>query len=72
MTEITTRDLIDAFGEVTVAIEADKGRLCDLDGVIGDADHGTTMATGFAAVMDALRDLDPAATEPTSRSESVV
>ena len=37
-----------------------------LDGVIGDADHGIAMALGFGAVRDALAALDLAATEPTA------
>ncbi len=66
MSAITTTNLIHAFADVADAIEADKGRLCDLDGVIGDADHGTTMATGFAAVTEALRGLDAGTAEPAA------
>ncbi|TIM61922.1 MAG: DAK2 domain-containing protein, partial [Mesorhizobium sp.] len=40
-------------------------RLCQLDGVIGDADHGIAMALGFGAVRDALAPLELTATEPT-------
>ncbi|TJV03673.1 MAG: dihydroxyacetone kinase subunit L [Mesorhizobium sp.] len=54
------------FDEIAVAIEADKDRLCRLDGVIGDADHGIAMALGFGAVRDALASLDLAAVEPTA------
>jgi dihydroxyacetone kinase-like protein len=59
--ELTTADLIRAFEAVADAIEAEKGRLCELDGVIGDADHGITMAIGFAAVRQAIAGLGPAA-----------
>ncbi|WP_235919188.1 dihydroxyacetone kinase subunit DhaL [Aureimonas psammosilenae] len=44
------------FAAVTEAIEAHKGWLSDLDGAIGDGDHGTTMALGFRAVERALSD----------------
>jgi dihydroxyacetone kinase-like protein len=49
---------------MAAAIEADKDRLCALDGVIGDGDHGITMSIGFTAVTEALNGLDPEA-DPT-------
>jgi len=63
---IDTADLKRMFDTIAVAIEADKDRLCQLDGVIGDADHGIAMALGFNAVRDALASLDLAAIEPTA------
>ncbi|BCG81776.1 dihydroxyacetone kinase subunit DhaL [Mesorhizobium sp. 113-3-3] len=63
---IDTADLKRMFDTIAVAVEADKDRLCQLDGVIGDADHGIAMALGFNAVRDALASLDLAATEPTA------
>ncbi|TIS96024.1 dihydroxyacetone kinase subunit DhaL [Mesorhizobium sp.] len=66
MTSIGTADLKTMFDAIAVAIEADKDRLCQLDGVIGDADHGIAMALGFGAVRDALALLDLPATEPTA------
>lgn len=66
MTDISSARLIAMFGAIAEAIEADKDRLCALDGVIGDADHGIAMALGFAAARDALGGLDPASTVPTS------
>ncbi|TPL91694.1 dihydroxyacetone kinase subunit DhaL [Mesorhizobium sp. B2-3-12] len=62
---IGASDLKRMFDAIAVAIEADRDRLCQLDGVIGDADHGIAMALGFNAVRDALASLDLAATEPT-------
>lgn len=53
------------FNAIADALEADKDRLCALDGVIGDADHGIAMALGFSAVRDALSGLDLAAATPT-------
>jgi dihydroxyacetone kinase-like protein len=54
------------FDAVAVAIDQDKDRLCALDGVIGDADHGIAMALGFNAVRDALAAVDLANTPPTA------
>ncbi|RWO63764.1 dihydroxyacetone kinase subunit DhaL [Mesorhizobium sp.] len=65
MTSIDAAGLKTMFDAIAVAIEADKDRLCQLDGVIGDADHGIAMALGFGAVRDALAPLDVSATEPT-------
>ena len=36
-----------------LALEAARDRLCELDGAIGDADHGITMEAGLRAVRDA-------------------
>jgi dihydroxyacetone kinase-like protein len=51
------------FANVATAIEADSDRLCALDGVIGDADHGIAMGLGFSAARDAVAalgsDADP-------------
>lgn len=66
MTAITTADLLEMFGCIASAIEAEKGRLSELDGVIGDADHGVTMSIGFSAVNDALSRLDPGSTDPAT------
>ncbi|TPJ43047.1 dihydroxyacetone kinase subunit L [Mesorhizobium sp. B2-5-13] len=63
---IAASELKRMLDAIAVAIEADRDRLCQLDGVIGDADHGIAMALGFNAVRDALALLDLAATEPTA------
>ena len=65
MTELTGANLRTIFQTIGDAIEADKGRLSELDGVIGDADHGVTMSIGFTAVNEALGKLDPSA-DPTA------
>lgn len=65
MTTIDSARLKTMLAGIADAIEADKDRLCQLDGVIGDADHGIAMALGFSAVRDALAGLDPAA-DPTT------
>ncbi|CAM5774697.1 dihydroxyacetone kinase subunit L [Labrys miyagiensis] len=46
------------FHLIAVAIVAEKDRLTTLDGAIGDADHGITMALGFSAVNGELAKLD--------------
>jgi dihydroxyacetone kinase-like protein len=65
MGEINTAGLRSIFQAIGDAIEADKGRLSELDGVIGDADHGVTMSIGFTAVNEALAKLDASA-DPTT------
>jgi dihydroxyacetone kinase-like protein len=57
--------LIRMFGRIARDIEAEKDRLSMLDGAIGDADHGTTMALGFRSVEIALRALDPSQATPS-------
>ena len=54
------------FDTIAVAIAADRDRLCQLDGVIGDADHGIAMELGFSAARDAVAALDTGATDPTT------
>lgn len=41
------------IGAIADVMQAEKDRLCALDGVIGDGDHGIAMALGFAAARDA-------------------
>jgi dihydroxyacetone kinase-like protein len=65
MGEINAAGLRTIFQAIGDAIEADKGRLSELDGVIGDADHGVTMSIGFTAVNEALAKLDAGA-DPTT------
>ena len=63
MDTITTQDLIRTFGAIRAAIETHKLELSRLDGMVGDADHGISMALGFEAVVAAL-----AAEAPTTPS----
>ena len=66
MSDVTAKDLIAMFDAIGATIEANKGHLSELDGVIGDADHGVTMSIGFSAVTEALAALDASSTEPTA------
>ena len=50
MADLNAADLRAVFHAIGDAIEDDKGRLGELDGVIGDGDHGVAMSIGFAAV----------------------
>ena len=60
---IETSSLKTMFAAVAAAIAAERDRLCALDGVIGDADHGIAMELGFNAARDAVaglgEDADP-------------
>ncbi len=49
-----------ALLNVAQAVEEEKERLCQLDGAIGDGDHGTSMARGFRLVAARLASDDSA------------
>jgi dihydroxyacetone kinase-like protein len=49
--------------QVAIDIEEQKDYLCDLDGEVGDGDHGVSMTIGMRAVRRALKDL-PANPKP--------
>jgi len=53
------------FAAVAEDVEASRDELCRLDGLIGDADHGISMALGFGAARDAVAALDAGA-EPAA------
>lgn len=58
MSENAARALARMFGRMSETIEARKDTLSELDGAIGDGDHGITMSIGFKAVIAALGGLD--------------
>lgn len=58
MAEPAARALAAMFERMAAAIEARKDELSELDGAIGDGDHGITMSLGFKAVFEALTRLD--------------
>jgi dihydroxyacetone kinase-like protein len=62
---IDASTLKNMFSAIAAAVTADRDRLCALDGVIGDADHGIAMELGFNAARDAVSALDDAA-DPTA------
>lgn len=58
MSETAARRLLHMFDAVSASLEAERDRLSELDGAIGDGDHGTTMALGFQAVRSELSKLN--------------
>ncbi len=58
MPQTAARRLSSMFQLTALSIRAEKEYLSDLDGAIGDADHGISMALGFSAVTSALAKLD--------------
>lgn len=56
MQAIDSPFLLMFFRSVAHRLEKNRDELCGLDGEIGDGDHGTSMANGFAAIVSALRD----------------
>jgi phosphoenolpyruvate---glycerone phosphotransferase subunit DhaL len=56
---MTGHDLVRMLSAVGEAISRNKDRLCALDGVIGDGDHGITMEIGFLAMREGLDALPP-------------
>ncbi|KEA03465.1 dihydroxyacetone kinase subunit L [Rhizobium rhizogenes] len=65
MPENAARRLSSMFQRISIAITAEKDHLSELDGAIGDADHGITMALGFMAVNAELTKLDLEKTLPS-------
>lgn len=65
MSEKAARCLSGMFQRISIAINAGKDHLSELDGAIGDADHGITMSLGFMAVNADLTKLDLAQTLPS-------
>lgn len=64
MDKIDAPALFAFFRGASARLDADRHQLCALDGEIGDGDHGTSMANGFAAIERLLRARDPGATPP--------
>ena len=65
MSEKAARCLGTMFQRISIAINAEKDRLSELDGAIGDADHGITISLGFMAVNAELAKLDLAQALPS-------
>ena len=54
MNDALSARLIEMFRLISAAIEECKEHLSELDGAIGDADHGITMSLGFLAIKTEL------------------
>ncbi|PDT14200.1 dihydroxyacetone kinase subunit L [Rhizobium sp. J15] len=63
---ITTKDLQHLFALIAADIAAQRDHLCELDGAIGDGDHGLAMDAGCEAAAKAVAALDPAQAAPTA------
>ena len=50
MDRIDTAFLARFFQNAAARLDSHRDELCQLDGDIGDGDHGTSMANGFASV----------------------
>ncbi|OWV72835.1 dihydroxyacetone kinase [Rhizobium sp. R339] len=63
---ITTKDLQHLFALIAADIAAHRDHLCELDGAIGDGDHGLAMDAGCEAAAKAVAALDAAQAAPTA------
>ncbi|WP_210879303.1 dihydroxyacetone kinase subunit DhaL [Roseovarius autotrophicus] len=55
MAQLDKQFIADVFHLATARLEDSRQMLCRLDGEIGDGDHGSSMANGFAAIDRVLR-----------------
>ncbi len=56
-TEFTTKDLAALFDALSGRMSAERDTLCELDGLIGDADHGIAMEQGMNAASLSVQDM---------------
>ena len=52
------KDIKQLFSALAERFEGEKERLGDLDAVLGDGDHGSSMARGFSKANEAVKDSD--------------
>ena len=52
-------------------VEAEKDQLSELDGPIGDGDHGANLARGMAAAVEAINTSDPQSTADVLKTVSM-
>ncbi|MCU0906514.1 MAG: dihydroxyacetone kinase subunit DhaL [Rhodobacteraceae bacterium] len=52
--DVTTDDLKTLFRHLAARMAAERDRLCALDGLVGDGDHGIAMEQGMAAASGAV------------------
>ncbi len=62
---ITTQDMSRIMAVVCDRIIESKDYLCELDGAIGDGDHGIAMAKAFQAIKNWLNETDASTKEPS-------
>ncbi|MGO4439258.1 dihydroxyacetone kinase subunit DhaL [Rhizobium sp. RAF56] len=63
---ITTNDLQRLFAIIAEEMTKNRDYLCELDGAIGDGDHGIAMDTGCQAAAASVAALDASLAEPTT------
>ena len=61
------KDLQAMFSELAEKFEQERDRLCEIDGHIGDADHGLAMCDGMKAASQAVGNLAPGSTVQAKR-----
>ena len=66
MRQIGVEDIVAVLREAAVRIGNSAEYLGQLDGEIGDGDHGYTMARGFTAIVRALNEVETQSTDLTS------
>ncbi|MGO6747305.1 dihydroxyacetone kinase subunit DhaL [Rhizobium ruizarguesonis] len=66
MSENAARQLCTMFQRIATAIEDNKDYLSELDGAIGDGDHGITMSIGFRAVTAEIAKMDIGEVDPSA------
>jgi len=57
MPNIDGKKIIQTLLHVAAKVESNKDYLCELDGAVGDGDHGVSMTIGMRAVTRAMKDL---------------
>mgnify|MGYP001024358206 FL=1 len=55
MAELDSDFIARFFRDAAIRLEERRDELCQLDGFVGDGDHGTSMANGFAALTELVR-----------------
>lgn len=65
MMQLTAADFKAMFHKLSARLAGERDHLCELDGHIGDADHGIAMEQGFGAIVKALDTLAVDAATPT-------
>jgi dihydroxyacetone kinase-like protein len=64
-TSFRAADFTAMFSAMADTMQKNRDELCVLDGIIGDADHGISMALGFETVCKDLAERNPAPDCPT-------
>ena len=62
MKNIGSQELATSLIHVAKVVEENKDYLCELDGEVGDGDHGVSMTIGMRAVTRAMKSVSPSNT----------